>query len=174
MKKNRRIGGFAIFIILFIVIGAIALATVYWLREKQKREFDELLNVKAVLSVDYGVIPREHKLKEKNALLSRTVVENYTYLVINEDNVIYEYYTDWYYNIDPMKGYKLEMKKTLTKKNVEKILDYVNEHKIDTLSSTVKSDYVTIRIDGETYYMTKHDIQMALDAGGVLYNPYDI
>ena len=134
-------------------------------REDQKKQIDDLVSSEMYLKVEYGIIPVEHKLQEKNALFKRTLQDNKYYLYITKDNVLFTYYLDWYYNFDPLKGYNLDYKFDLKEKQVKHIMDAIKEKAISNLAAKVETDYVEIFVydeeDTKLYkYIDKHELQM--------------
>ena len=107
MKKKR---GLLVIIIAicFIIVGLIIF---YINRSDKKVALDKLLQSETLLEVNYGIIERKAVLKEKNALFKKIYKDNYTYLHLTNDNILFTYYLDWYYSFDPMQGYHKDFEK---------------------------------------------------------------
>ena len=165
MQRKKR--GFLVLIVAFIVI-IIAIGILYILRDEQRKNFDKLINSNIILKIDYGIIPQEKKLIEKNALFKKVFLDNYYYLIINEDNILFTYYLDWYYSIDPMQGYNLTYKKELTNDVINKILDSIQNKTVDTLKARIKDNYVNVEIDGKEAYIEKIELQYILQDNGIM------
>lgn len=166
MTKDRRKGSFLVFLILIIIAGIIGGVIFYSSRVDKKKQIDDLINTEMLLRVEYGVVERDHVLEERNRLLKRTIQDNECYLYINGDNILFTYYMDWYYNIDPLQGYVLENKIQLKEKQVKNIMDQIKEKAVKDLGGKVEADYVSIYVkddkDNEYKFIEKNDLQMIL------------
>jgi cbb3-type cytochrome oxidase subunit 3 len=164
MKRERNDGFVLILGLIIVIIGIIAF---FVYRTEKRKSFDKLLNNEMYLEVDLGVIKRERVLQEKNALLRRINKENNTYLYITKNNIIFSYYYDWYYVIDPMQGIHKDYEKQLKADTVQKILDEIKEKSIDSLKYKVENDYAVITIDDKIQYIEKIELQYILQDNDV-------
>ena len=164
MKRERN-DGFVLILGLVIVIVGIIAFFVY--RSEKRKDFEKLLKSEMYLEVDLGVIKRERVLQEKNALLRRINKDNNTYLYITKNNIIFSYYYDWYYVIDPMQGIHKDYEKELKKDTVQKILDAIREKSIDSLKYKVEDDYAAMTIDDKIKYIEKIELQYILQENDI-------
>ena len=165
MQRKKR--GYLILIASIILI-IIALGVLYVLRDEQRKAFDNLIKSNFVLKVDYGIIPQEKALMEKNSLFKKIYLDNYYYLIITDDNTIFTYYLDWYYSFDPMQGYHLDYKKELSTEKVNNILEAIRNKTVDNLQSRIKDDYITVRIDNKNTYIDKVELQYILQDNDIM------
>lgn len=157
MKRKKR--GF-IWLLLGALIIALAIFIAFMLREEQKKAFDKLYNSEMYLKVDYGIIPQEEKLRETNALFKKVKQDNYYYLFITKDNILFTYYLKWYYSFDPLKGYNIVYKMQLNEDTVQNILKDIAEKEVKSLNAKIESEYIVIRHDDENAYIKKKDLQL--------------
>ncbi|MBE6155231.1 MAG: hypothetical protein E7164_00545 [Firmicutes bacterium] len=147
------------YIIIIGIIGVLLLIGIFLgYRAYLKQEFDKLYNSDKVLSISLGVIPQKDILMEKNSLFKKVNQDNNFYLHITNDNTLFTYYLDWYYTIDPLKGYKLVQKEILSEDTVQNILKDINKIKIGSLIATNKNEYVTITNNKKEHYIKKEEL----------------
>ena len=172
MTNNRRKGSLAVFLIIMVVVLGVGIWLFLMSREEKRNDIEDLINSEMYLRVEYGIVDRPHKLQEKNALFKRTMQDNKYYLYLTKDNVLFTYYLDWYYNIDPLRGYNLEYKFDLKEKQVTNIMDAIKEKAIPNLAAKNETDYVSIFVDGDTNkeyaYIDRHELQMIFQDNDVL------
>ena len=164
MKRERNDGFVLILGLIIVIIGIIAF---FVYRSEKRKDFEKLLKSEMYLEVDLGIIKRQRVLKEKNALLRKVNKDNNTYLYITKNNIVFSYYYDWYYAIDPMQGIHKDYEKKLKKKTVQKILDAINEKCIDSLKYKVEDDYAAITIDDKIKYIEKIELQYILQENDI-------
>ena len=162
---KRRKDGWVLLVLGFIAV-AFCIFVYFIHRFNQRNEFDALLKKDYVLKVDFGIVPKEKLLKEKNSLLRKVNQDNYYYLYICDDNTMFIYYTDWYYVIDPMAGNVLEHKEVLSNEKKEDILNRIEEKMIDSIYSKVKEDYIEILLNDKPGYIQRNELQYILQDNG--------
>lgn len=157
-KKRRRALTYVLIFCLLLV--CLAIFIYYMYREEQKEKFDKLYSAPRQLTVSYGVIEQEKKFKEENQLLKRIEQENEYFLVITKDNTLFTYYLDWYYEIDPLKGYILVYDIKLKEEQVQNILKAVKEKMLD--HPRKEEDYISVYIENKNWYIEKNEFQLIL------------
>ena len=99
---------------------------------------------------------------DKGTFLKETDIDKNYYLYITKSNVVYAYYTDYFYIFDPLHGYHIDFKKELTDDEVQNILKQIDSNKETTLFNKNKDDYLILRYNDENYYMNKKLLQQIL------------
>ncbi len=155
---ERRKDGLFVLIIGFCVV-LVGVGLFFVQRSEKRKDFEALLKSDMYLEADLGIIPRKRVLMEKNALLKKMNKENESFLYITKKNVLFTFYYDWYYLIDPLQGVHKDYQETLSSETVQKILDAVNEKAIDDLTYKIEDDYARITIDGKLRYIEKIQLQ---------------
>ncbi|MBQ6841314.1 MAG: hypothetical protein IJO63_04285 [Bacilli bacterium] len=157
---------------IFIVFGVILITALilgaYIYRTNQKKHFDKLYNANNILKVEYGIIPQKDLFMEKNALFKRVNQDNYYYLHITEDNILFTYYLDWYYTFDPLKGYNLVYEMKISDEAVENIMKSIKEKDRDSLYATIESEYITLHYDNKTSYIKTYELQAILQENDLI------
>lgn len=163
-KKRKKTG---IYILILGLILVCSLVFIYYmLRINQKEKFDKLYSKERYLTVSYGVIEQEKMFQEENALFKKVFQENKYYLIITKDNTLFTYYLDWYYQIDPLKGYKLVYNIKLTDKQVQNILNNVREKALE--QNLREEENIAIYIDKKNMYINSNDFQLILQKEDIL------
>ena len=164
MKRERN--DFFVLVLGFIIV-VIGIIAFFVYRSEKRNSFEKLLKSDMYLEVDLGIVHRKRVLKEKNALLRKINKDNNTYLYLTKDNILFTFYYDWYYVIDPMQGINKDYEKTLKKETVQIILDAVKEKCIDSLKYKIEEDYATITIDDKIKYIEKIELQYILQENDI-------
>ena len=164
MKRERNDGFVLILGLVIVIIGVIAF---FVYRSEKRKDFEKLLKSEMYLEVDLGVIKRERVLQEKNALLKRINKDNNTYLYITKKNILFSFYYDWYYVIDPMQGIHKDYEEKIKADTVQKILDAINEKCIDNLKYKVEEDYVSMTIDDKIRYIERIELYYILQENDI-------
>lgn len=151
-----------------ILIGSILLTILiifmafYFIRSEKKNEFDKLYNQDYYIRVNFGETTKGNNLVDKGTFLKETDIDKNYYLYITKSNVVYAYYTDYFYIFDPLHGYHIDFKKELTDDEVQNILKQIDSNKETTLFNKNKDDYLILRYNDENYYMNKKLLQQIL------------
>lgn len=170
MKKKR---GLLVIIIAicFIIVGLI----IFYINLSDKKvALDKLLQSETLLEVNYGIIERKTVLKEKNALFKKVYKDNYTYLHLTNDNILFTYYLDWYYSFDPMQGYHKDFEKKLDQKTVDIIINQVSQKAVDNLKYKSEFNYLVISLNGDQKYIEKSELQYILQENNIELPLYSI
>lgn len=163
LEKPKRRNNSAVVLIISIVITILIIFTVfYFLRNEKKKEFDKLYNEDYYVRINFGETTKGNNLKDKGTFLKETDIDKNYYLYITKSNVVYAYYTDYYYIFDPLHGYHIDFQKTLNDDVVKEILNQIDEKKETTLLNKNKDDYLILRFNDENYYMNKKLLQQIL------------
>ena len=151
-----------------ILIGSIILTIViifmvfYFLRSEKKNEFDKLYNQDYYVRVNFGETTKGNNLIDKGTFLKETDIDKNYYLYITKSNVVYAYYTDYFYIFDPLHVYHIDYQKHLTDDEFQKIWKQIDSKKETTLFNKNKDDYLILRYNDENYYMNKKVLQQTL------------
>lgn len=164
MKRERN--DFFILIVGFILV-VVGILAFFAYRSEKRKDFDKLIKSDMYLEADLGVINREKVLKEKNALLKKVNRDNKSYLSITKNNVLFTYYYEWYYVIDPMQGIHKDYQIELSSETVQKILDAIKEKSIDSLEYKVENDYVIMNIEDKTKYIEKIELKYIMQENDI-------
>lgn len=163
LETPKRKNNSTIVLILSIIITVVILFTVfYFLRSEKKKEFDKLYNEEYYIRVNFGETTKGNTLKDKGTFLKETDINKNYYLYITKSNVVYAYYTDYFYVFDPLHGYHIDFQKTLSENEVKEILNQIDENKETTFLNKNKDDYLILRFNDENYYMNKKILQQIL------------
>lgn len=157
-KKN----GFLVWIISTIIIIFLIFAVFYFIRSDKKNKFDKLLNEPYYLRVNFGASSKVNTLKDVSPFLKETNIERNYYLYITKTNIIFAYYTDYYYIFDPLHGYHIDFEANSTNENIQNILNEINQIKVSTLTNKNESEYSEIRINNENGFINTNDLLLIL------------
>lgn len=153
---------------IFVLIGSIIVTMFiifiifYFYRSEKKKEFDKLYNEDYYLRVDYGDTTKGEKLTDKGTFLKVTNIDKKYYLYITKSNIVYTYYTDYYYTFDPLHGNIIDFQKELADDEVQNILKQIDSNKESSLLNKTKDDYLLIRYNNENYYINEKILQQIL------------
>ena len=171
MNKQKR--GWLVLVLSLCVVG-IGVILYYIGLSNKRNDFENLLKKDMILKVDLGIIERKHILKEKNALFKKVYRDNYTYLYITKDNILFSYYLDWYYSFDPMQGIHKDYQTELNEQTKNNIMNSIKEKLITSLKYKNENDYVTVTIDDDISYIAKIELQYILQENDVMLPIYSL
>lgn len=69
----------------------------YFIRSEKKNEFDKLYKEDYYIRVNFGETTKGNNLVDKGTFLKETNIDKNYYLYITKSNVVYAYYTDYFY-----------------------------------------------------------------------------
>lgn len=159
---KRKNNGTIVLIVSILITIIILFVVFYFVRMEKKKEFDKLYNEDYYIRVNFGETTKGNNLVDKGTFLKETDIDKNYYLYITKSNVVYAYYTDYFYIFDPLHGYHIDFQKTLNDNEVKGILNQIDENKETTLLNKNKDDYLILRFNDENYYMDKKILQQIL------------